>query len=46
MARPDYGRARWYGAADNYTNANRESSHPINKVVIHVTQGSWSSAIN
>lgn len=47
MAKPDYGRARWYGAYyGNYTRANRESSHPINKIVIHVTQGSWSSAIN
>ncbi len=42
----DYGRATFYGASDNYTPANRPGSNPINKVVIHVTQGSWSSAIN
>lgn len=47
MARPDYGRSRWYGAyGGNYSDANRESSHNINKVIVHVTQGSWSSAIN
>lgn len=47
MAKPDYGRARWYGAHyHNYTAANRESSHPINKVIVHVTQGSWAGAIN
>jgi len=47
MARPDYGRARWYGAnGGNYSNANRESSHNINKIVIHITQGSFSSAVN
>ncbi len=39
--------ATWYGAhSGNYTNASRPGSHPINKVVIHVTQGSFSSAIN
>jgi N-acetyl-anhydromuramyl-L-alanine amidase AmpD len=37
----------WYPAhSNNYTAANRPSSDPINKVVIHVTQGSWSSALN
>ncbi len=47
MATPDYGRARWYGAYyGNYTRANRPSSNRINKVIIHVTQGSFSSAIN
>lgn len=47
MATPDYSRATWYGAySGNYTNASRPDSHPINKVIIHVTQGSWSSAIN
>ncbi|WP_084709241.1 N-acetylmuramoyl-L-alanine amidase [Rubrobacter aplysinae] len=46
MARPDYGRARWYGAhGNNYSNARRGRSQ-ISRVVIHVTQGSWSSAIN
>ncbi len=47
MARPDYGRARWYGAHTNgYSNASRPGSNDINKVIIHITQGSWSSAIN
>ncbi len=56
MARPDYGRATWYGAASgNYMAASRPSHYtyngtrypaPINKVIIHVVQGSWSSALN
>lgn len=47
MAKPDYGRATWYGAySGNYTAANRPGSNPINKVIIHVVQGSWSSALN
>lgn len=47
MARPDYGRATWYGAySGNYSSANRPGSNRINKVIVHVTQGSWSSAIN
>ncbi len=47
MARPDYGRASWHGAhPNNYSAANRPSSHRINKVIIHTVQGSWSSAIN
>ena len=47
MSRPDYGRATWYGAySGNYSSASRPGSNPINKVIIHVTQGSWSSAIN
>jgi hypothetical protein len=33
-------------AVGNYTPANRESDYPINYVVIHTTQGSYSSAIN
>jgi N-acetyl-anhydromuramyl-L-alanine amidase AmpD len=46
MARPDYGRSRWYGAhSNNYSNASRGRSQ-ISRVVVHVTQGSWSSAIN
>ncbi len=37
----------WYGASSyNYTNGNRPVSDPINKVIIHVMQGSFSSAIN
>lgn len=47
MARPDYGRARWYGAHTNgYSNASRPGANDINKIIIHITQGSWSSAIN
>lgn len=37
----------WYPAhSNNFTSANRPSSNPINTIVIHVTQGSWSSALN
>lgn len=37
----------FYGAhPNNYTVANREASHNINKIIIHVAQGSYSSAIN
>lgn len=37
----------WYPAhANNYTTANRPGSHPIDWIIIHVTQGSWSSALN
>lgn len=56
MAKPDYGRATWYGAASgNYMAGSRPSHYtyggtrypaPINKVIIHVVQGSWSSALN
>ncbi len=43
----DYARATWYGnGGNNYSNSNREASYDINTVVIHMTQGSWSSAIN
>jgi N-acetyl-anhydromuramyl-L-alanine amidase AmpD len=48
MSSVDYpGAGRFYGASDNYTDANRPYSHPIDYgIVIHVTEGSWSSAIN
>lgn len=47
MARPDYDKARWYGAhSNNYSNVSRPGANKINKVIVHVTQGSWSSAIN
>lgn len=47
MARPDYGRARWYGAHPNgYQSASRPGANKINKIIIHITQGSYSSAIN
>jgi N-acetyl-anhydromuramyl-L-alanine amidase AmpD len=37
----------WYPASPaNYTASNRPYSHRITKIIIHVTQGSWSSAIN
>lgn len=37
----------WYPAnSHNYTAANREKDYNITKIVIHVTQGSWSSAVN
>ena len=32
--------------ARNFTNSRREIPYDINTIVIHVTQGSWSSAIN
>ena len=31
---------------NNYTVAGRPYSNPIDKIVIHVTQGSWSGALN
>jgi N-acetyl-anhydromuramyl-L-alanine amidase AmpD len=31
---------------NNYTQAHRPYSNSVNKIVIHVTQGSWSGAIN
>lgn len=46
-AATDYRGAEWRGAAAaNYTNANRERSHYIDRLVVHVVQGSASSAIN
>ncbi|CAA9460306.1 MAG: Negative regulator of beta-lactamase expression [uncultured Rubrobacteraceae bacterium] len=38
--------AHYLASPYNYTVANRPYSSRINKIVIHVTQGSWSSAIN
>jgi N-acetyl-anhydromuramyl-L-alanine amidase AmpD len=32
--------------SNNYTGANRPNSHLVDKIIIHVAQGSWSSAIN
>lgn len=47
MAAGDYPDSTFYGASsNNYSAANRPSSNPIDKIIIHVTQGSWSSAIN
>ncbi len=46
-ATTDYRGAEWRPASSaNYTNANRESSHNINRLVVHVVQGSVSSAVN
>ena len=46
QAAADYSRATFYGASsNNYTTASRGAAQ-INKIVIHVTQGSWSSAIS
>ena len=43
----EYPKSTWYGAnSNNYSAANRPGTNQINKIVIHVTQGSWSSAIN
>ncbi|SDX90562.1 N-acetylmuramoyl-L-alanine amidase [Micromonospora pattaloongensis] len=43
----DYGPAAWVPASRrNYTVANRERSHNINYVVVHVTQGSYAGTIN
>jgi N-acetyl-anhydromuramyl-L-alanine amidase AmpD len=47
QATGDYPSSRWYGnGGRNYTESGREISYDINTIVIHVTQGSWSSAIN
>lgn len=43
----DYPDASWHPAsAQNYTAAGRSSSADINKIVIHVAQGSYESAVN
>jgi len=43
----DYGPALWAPAdPGNYTVSDRESAFPINYVVIHTTQGSYSGTIN
>ena len=47
QATGDYSGSTWYGNnGSNYTSSNRETSYDINKIVIHDTEGSWSSAIN
>lgn len=44
---PDYGRAKWRPAySGNYANANRERSHNINRIVVHIAQGSYSGTIS
>ncbi|WP_374713057.1 golvesin C-terminal-like domain-containing protein [Symbiobacterium terraclitae] len=43
----DYGPAAWVPAhSSNYTVSNRESTYPINYIVIHVTQGSYAGTIS
>ena len=43
----DYGPAAWVPAySGNYTASNRPSSYPINYVVIHTAQGSYSGTIS
>ena len=45
-ARADYGRATWYGAhSRNHTNASRRAAQ-IDKIVIHVAEGSYSGTLN
>ncbi len=45
--RGDYWGSTFYGAHPyNYTAANRPYSNRIDKIVIHVAQGSWSGTIN
>lgn len=47
QATGDYPRSTWYGnGGSNYTESRREPTYDINTIVIHVTQGSWSSALN
>ncbi|CAN5179434.1 hypothetical protein BH24ACT16_BH24ACT16_17940 [soil metagenome] len=47
MSQADYQRSTWYGAdGSNYSGASRPDSSPIDKIVVHITEGSWSSAIN
>ncbi|GLW07118.1 hypothetical protein Misp01_22480 [Microtetraspora sp. NBRC 13810] len=46
-ASPDYPDAAWVPAnSGNYAVSNRESSQPIDRVVIHVTQGSYAGTIS
>jgi N-acetyl-anhydromuramyl-L-alanine amidase AmpD len=47
MATGDYpGSTLCPASSRNYSVASRPTSNPINKIIIHVTQGSWSGAIN
>jgi len=47
IASADYMRAIWRPAYwGNYTNANRERSHNITKIVVHVAQGSYAGTIS
>ncbi|MDG4808898.1 N-acetylmuramoyl-L-alanine amidase [Micromonospora sp. WMMD1120] len=43
----DYGPAAWAPAStSNYTVASRPGSHPVDRIVIHVTQGSYGGSIS
>ncbi|WBB69968.1 N-acetylmuramoyl-L-alanine amidase [Micromonospora sp. WMMD812] len=43
----DYGPAAWAPAStSNYTVASRPTSHPVDRIVIHVTQGSYAGSIS
>ena len=47
MAAGDYPGSTLYPASSrNYSVASRPASNPINKIIVHVTQGSWAGAIN
>ncbi|MER5705171.1 N-acetylmuramoyl-L-alanine amidase [Micromonospora sp. NPDC002296] len=43
----DYGPAAWVAAnSSNYTASSRESSYPINYIIIHTMQGSYAGSIS
>ncbi|MET8311023.1 N-acetylmuramoyl-L-alanine amidase [Micromonospora sp. NPDC005173] len=43
----DYGPAAWAPAStSNYTVASRPGSHPVTRIVIHMTQGSYAGAVS
>jgi len=47
VASPDYPPAAWVAAnSGNYTVSSRESSYAIDRVIIHVTQGSYAGTIS
>ena len=47
MATGEYpGYTSYPAAPSNYSVANRPASNPINKIIVHVTQGSWAGTIN
>jgi N-acetyl-anhydromuramyl-L-alanine amidase AmpD len=47
MSSADYRNATFYGAyTKNHTAADRPGSDVIDKIIVHVTQGSWSGALN
>jgi N-acetyl-anhydromuramyl-L-alanine amidase AmpD len=47
MATGEYpGYTSYPAAPSNYSVASRPASNPINKIIVHVTQGSWAGTIN